>query len=107
MAKSSTCLIKRTLSPKISPEYMHGSWIVGVNPMSRRIRSMSRGFGMTLHSSKDRYDMSVRDRWFALFIDPPIVEGPIRVNEESLFRWRCFSKCVGDIGTVDKHIFGR
>jgi hypothetical protein len=51
--------------------------------------------------------MSVRDRWFALFIDPPIVEGPIRINEESLFRWRCFSKRVGDIGTIDKHIFGR
>ena len=61
---------------------------------------------MTLHSSKDRDDMSVRDRWFALFIDPPIVEGRIGVNEESLFRWRCLSKSVGDIGTIDKQVLG-
>ena len=61
---------------------------------------------MTLHSSKDWYDMSVRDKWFALFIDPPTIEGPIGVNEESLFRWRCFSKSVGDIGAIDEHILG-
>ena len=62
---------------------------------------------MTLHSAKYWYDMSIRDRWFALFLDPSVVEGPIRVNEESLLRWRCFSKGIGDIGTVDEHILGR
>jgi len=62
---------------------------------------------MSLHSAKYRYDMSIRDRWFALFLDPPVVEGPIRVNEESLLMWRCFSKGVGDIGAIDEHILGR
>ena len=38
------------------------------------------------HSVSDQYDMSGRDRWFALFIDPPVIEGTIRVNEESLLR---------------------
>ncbi len=55
---------------------------------------------MSLHSAKDWYDMSVRDRWLALFIDPPVVEGLIRVNVEALLRWRCFSKRVGDIGAI-------
>jgi hypothetical protein len=62
------------------------------------------GFRVALHSAKDGYDVTIRDWWFTLLIDPPVLECLIWVDIEPLFWWRCFGKCVGDIGAVNKHV---
>ena len=62
------------------------------------------GLGVALHCAKDGYDVAVGDWWFTLFIDPPVMECLIWVDEEPLFwRW-CFSKCIGDVCVVNKHV---
>ncbi len=55
---------------------------------------------MSLNCAKDWNYVAVRDWWFALFIDPPIVESPIRVDEEPLLWWGGFGKCVEDVCAI-------
>ncbi len=59
---------------------------------------------MALHCTKDRYDVAIGDWWLTLFIDPPAVECLIWVDKEPLFLWWCFSKCIGDVYAVNKHV---
>ncbi len=65
----------------------------------------ARGFGVALHGAKDGYDVSVGDWWFPFLIDPPVLECPIWVYKESLFRCGCFGKSIGHISAVDEHVF--
>jgi hypothetical protein len=65
------------------------------------------GFWVTLHSAKDRDNMAMRYRGFALLIDPPIMKSPVRIDEEPLFRRGCFCECVQDVRAVYQHILPR
>ncbi len=61
---------------------------------------------MALHSGEDGDNMSVRNRGVFLVVDPPFMEGSVRMYEEALSRgWR-FGKCVRDVGTEHEEILG-
>jgi hypothetical protein len=51
--------------------------------------------------------MAIRDWCFAFLIHPPIVKGPIRVDEEPLFWWWGFGKCIREVCAIDEHVFSR
>ena len=61
---------------------------------------------MSLHSFENWNNITRWDGRSFLVIDPPIVEGAVWANVETLFGWWSFAKCVGDVGSVDDEVFG-
>ena len=58
-------------------------------------------FGMALHGTKDRDNMALWNWWVTAVIRPPFMKGAVRADEETLFRGRCLSKGITNVGAMN------
>ena len=88
------------------------AWLVSCRAQSNQMEnfvcmffSETWSFRVTLHSGEDRYDRIGWCGWTTFVFSPPRAEHCIWVDVEALLWWRCFSKGIGHIRTIQDKVF--